>query len=249
MFILPDLPYGYGDLSPVLSEVTLRTHHGKHHARYVQVTNDLLAAQGRHVDALETVVRAAEAAGDRKLFNNAAQAWNHGFFWQCMRPGGAPPAGELVAAIDRTFGGLADLREAFQAQGTGHFGSGWVWLVATDGNLSVISTHDAATLLTAPGVTPLLVCDVWEHAYYLDHKNDRAGFLDAWWDRLANWEFAEHQYAAARAGGAAGVIPQRCRRADIGRSPAAGAATSAFPRPIPSSDSRRRRVFYMVVAN
>jgi Fe-Mn family superoxide dismutase len=196
MYRLSDLPYGYADLAPVISETTLRTHHDKHHARYVQVTNELLSP----ADAdrpLEEVIRAAHAKGDAKLFNNAAQAWNHGFFWECMRPGGAQPGGDLAKAIDATFGGLAGLRKVFATEGGGHFGSGWVWLTVTGKALAVSSTHDAATPLTTPGVTPLLVCDVWEHAYYLDHKNDRAGFLDAWWDLLANWDFAERQYAEA----------------------------------------------------
>jgi Fe-Mn family superoxide dismutase len=149
---------------------------------------------------LEEVVIAATKAGDGKLFNNAAQAWNHGFFWNCMRPGGAQPGVELAKAVNAAFGGLGELRKAFAAEGGGRFGSGWVWLTVKDGQLEVVSTHDAGTPLTAPGVTPLLVCDVWEHAYYLDHKNDRAGFLDAWWDLLANWGFAESQFVAARDG-------------------------------------------------
>ena len=200
MFRLPDLPYRYDDLAPVISEASLRTHYGKHHARYVQMTNALLAHAGAPGRPLETVVVKAEEDGDHKLFNNAAQAWNHGFFWECMRPGGSQPGGDLATAIDATFGGLADLRRVFAAEGAGHFGSGWVWLTLKDGQLAVSSTHDAGTPLTTPGSTPLLVCDVWEHAYYLDHKNDRAGFLDAWWDLLANWDLAEKQYVAARNG-------------------------------------------------
>jgi Fe-Mn family superoxide dismutase len=200
MFQLPALPYGYGDLAPVTSEATLRVHHGKHHARYVQVTNELLAQAGAPDRTLEEVVIAATKAGDGKLFNNAAQAWNHGFFWNCMRPGGAQPGVELAKAVNAAFGGLGELRKAFAAEGAGRFGSGWVWLTVKDGRLEVVSTHDAGTPLTTPGVTPLLVCDVWEHAYYLDHKNDRAGFLDAWWDLLANWGFAESQFVTARDG-------------------------------------------------
>jgi superoxide dismutase, Fe-Mn family len=207
MYPLPDLPYGYGDLAPVISDTTLRTHHGKHHARYVQVTNELLSRAGAD-RPLEEEIRRAHAKGDAKLFNNAAQAWNHGFFWECMRPGGAPPRGDLAKAIEAKFGGLADLRKVFAAEGAGHFGSGWVWLTLSGEALGVTSTHDAATPLTSPGVTPLLVCDVWEHAYYLDHKNDRAGFLDAWWDRLANWDFAETQYAAALKGAPGWRYPQ-----------------------------------------
>ncbi len=209
MLILPDLPYGYGDLRPVLSETTLRTHHGKHHARYVQVANELLAAKTRPATDLEDIVVEAHSEGDRKLFNNAAQAWNHGFFWQCMRRGGGGgPGAELASAIDADFGGLVELRKAFTAEGAAHFGSGWVWLVHKDGRLTVISTHDAATPVTEPAAIPLLVCDVWEHAYYLDHANDRAGFLDAWWDLLVNWDFADRQFAAATAGKAAWRYPR-----------------------------------------
>lgn len=207
MFMLPDLPYGYGDLAPVLSERTLRTHHGRHHLRYVQAVNDLLARQGRRPETLEEVVLAAHRDGDCKLFNNAAQAWNHGFFWGSMRPGGAPLEGELARAVARGFGGLAGLRDAFLTEAMGHFGSGWAWLVARDGVLSVVSTHDAATPLTEPGVTPLLACDLWEHAYYLDYSNDCAAFLAAWWVGLADWRFAARQFEAARRGAAAWRYP------------------------------------------
>lgn len=207
MFRLHDLPYGYGDLAPVISETTLRTHHGKHHARYIQVTNDLLAETNSPSQSLEEVVLGADRAGAHKLFNNAAQAWNHGFFWECMRPGGGQPSAELAQAIGVAFGSPSELRKAFTAEGGGHFGSGWVWLTLKDGQLAVTSTHDAATPLTVSGATPLLVCDVWEHAYYLDHKNDRIGFLDAWWDLLVNWEFAERQYAAAKSGAATWRYP------------------------------------------
>jgi Fe-Mn family superoxide dismutase len=207
MFSLPSLPYAYDALSPVISETTLRTHHGKHHARYVSVVNDLLAAQGRRIDVLEDVVAAAQAHGDRALFNNAAQAWNHAFFWACMRPGGAPCEGALAAAIIRTFGSLAALGEAFRAEGAKHFGSGWVWLVDRNGSLSVLSTHDGDTPLTLAAVTPLIVCDVWEHAYYLDYRQDRAGFLAAWWDGLVDWGFAGRQFEAARTGAAGWRYP------------------------------------------
>ncbi|HYG28518.1 MAG TPA: superoxide dismutase [Caulobacteraceae bacterium] len=195
MIRLPDLPYSHDALSPVLSEATMRTHHGKHHAKYVEVVNALTAAEGGPAESLEEIVRRAALDGDRKLFNNAAQAWNHAFFWTCMTPSPRPPQGELARAIATSFGDHGALRDAFIAEGTAHFGSGWVWLAAEDGRLSVFSTHDADTVVTR-NVTPLLVCDLWEHAYYLDHRNDRAGFLGAWWDRLANWALAERQFTA-----------------------------------------------------
>ena len=206
MFQLPELPYAYGSLAPILSEATMRTHHDKHHAKYVATTNALL--EGFEPGAtLEKVIRSASDKGDHKLFNNAAQAWNHGFFWQCMAPSPRPTSGGLTRAIATNFGGLPELKTIFTKKATEHFGSGWAWLLARGGALSVTTTHDAVTPVTEEGVTPLLTCDVWEHAYYLDHKNDRAGFLDAWWDNLANWSLAEAQFAAANGDGAAWRYP------------------------------------------
>jgi Fe-Mn family superoxide dismutase len=198
MFVLPDLPYAADALEPVISARTLGVHHGKHHKTYVDTLNTLLADADAKPVSLEAVVR--EAPAD-KLFNNAAQAWNHGFFWVCMAAEPQAPADDLAAAIDRDFDDLKGLRTAFVAEGVAHFGSGWVWLVAEGGVLKVISTHDAKDPLPRDGVTPLLVCDLWEHAYYLDHQNDRKGFLEAWFDRLPNWALAASQLAAARGEG------------------------------------------------
>jgi Fe-Mn family superoxide dismutase len=206
MIQLPPLPYAHDALEPVLSETTLRTHHGKHHARYVEVTNTLADKAGLAALPVEDLIRQAAMSPDRKLFNNAAQAWNHAFFWNAMAPSNRPPAGPLAEAIVAAFGGLDELRARFLEEGAGHFGSGWVWLAAEGGRLGVFSTHDADTVVTR-SVTPLLVCDLWEHAYYLDHKNDRAGFLGQWWDRLANWDFAEMQFAADAGRGAAWTYP------------------------------------------
>lgn len=199
MFVLPDLPYSYAALGRVISEATLRVHHDKHHARYVAVTNDLLRQAGAAYRPLEHVMSLALRRGDRKLFNNAAQAWNHAFFWDCMTPDPVPPSGDLAEAISVQFGGLDALRDLFLSEGVAHFGSGWVWLVAEGDKLAVRSTHDAACPITERQ-TPLLVCDVWEHAYYLDYQNDRAAFLRAWWEKAANWPFAEAQHRAARSG-------------------------------------------------
>ena len=197
-YTLPKLPYAYDALEPAVSSDTLQFHHDKHHKAYVDKTNELAPKAGLDGRTLEEVVREASRTGDKKLFNNAAQAWNHAFFWPCMRPpGGIAPSGELKSAIDGAFESLDGLKDAFVEEGVAHFGSGWVWLVTGSEGLKVISTHDADTVVTR-GLTPLLVCDVWEHAYYLDHKNDRAGFLGAWWDRLANWDFATRQFAAGR---------------------------------------------------
>lgn len=196
MFELPDLPYSYAALGRVISETTMRLHHDRHHARYVAVTNDLLTEADRG-KSLEDVILQAKAQSAAKLFNNAAQAWNHAFFWACMTPDPAPPSGDLAAAIDAAFGSLDGLKAKFVEAGLNQFGSGWAWLVAKGETLSVIATHDAGTPLTE-GLTPLLVCDVWEHAYYLDHQNDRGAFLNAWWDKVVNWRFAEAQFDAAR---------------------------------------------------
>lgn len=197
MFRLPPLPYPHDALAPTISETTMRTHHGKHHAKYIETTNSLLASRGEAPSSLEEAVRGAAKAGDRALFNNAGQAWNHAFFWCCMTPGQGRPQGSLLQAIEKDFGDLDKLKGSFVREGTGHFGSGWVWLMADGAALSIITTHDGDGALNHPGV-PLLVCDLWEHAYYLDHKNDRAGFLSAWWDNLVDWFFVAAQYDAAR---------------------------------------------------
>lgn len=197
LFALPPLPYAAGALAPVLSAETLEIHHGRHHARYVETLNRLLAEQNFSAHRLEEVVRIALGCGAKGLFDNAAQAWNHAFFWESMGASPSIPAGALAAAIAGAFGGLDALGRRFVAEGTGHFGSGWVWLIAKRDRLEVISTHDAGSPIVEDGVTPLLACDVWEHAYYIDHRQDRAGWLTAWWTALANWRFAERQYAAA----------------------------------------------------
>jgi Fe-Mn family superoxide dismutase len=207
MFKLPDLPYAFDALAPALSETTMRTHHDKHHKRYVDVLNQALEEAGAAPSSLEAVVREALAKGDRRLINNGGQAWNHAFFWEAMAPKAGAPSGELAAAIGKAFGGLDGLKAAFVKEGVGHFGSGWVWLAARGGELSVLSTHDGETLLPKAELTPILVCDVWEHAYYLDHKNDREGFLKAWIADLANWRFAEAQFAAATGAGQAYSYP------------------------------------------
>ena len=206
MIILPDLPYAYAALSPAISEATMRPHHDRHHARYVEVTNSLLGETASPGGSLEEIVTKAWLRSARKLFNNAAQALNHGFFWNCMTPQPQAASGELAAALERAFAGEA--RGKFIAEGLGHFGSGWVWLAADHGALTILATHDADTVVRMRGLTPLLVCDLWEHAYYLDRRNDRGAYLEAWWDKLANWRFAEAQYEASLGRGAAWTYPQ-----------------------------------------
>ena len=205
MFELPNLPYAHDALEPVISQATMHLHHGKHHKRYFDVMNQMLQESGAKPASLEDVVRGA--VGQAKLFNNSAQAWNHTFFWECMSAPGQKASGDLAAAIERDFGGLEQLKAQFVAKGVGHFGSGWVWLAAKGETLSIVDTHDGVNLLTEAGVVPLLVCDLWEHAYYLDHKNDREGFLKAWFDALPNWTFAQAQYDAARKGAAGWTHP------------------------------------------
>lgn len=209
MFILPDLPYRPDALQPVISAETLRLHHGRHHRTYVDTLNSLLEVEGLAPENLEDVVREFAADPARaKLFHNAAQTWNHAFFWDSMAAAPQKPAGDLAAIINETFGGLAELKAEFVKQGVDHFASGWVWLAARAGGLKVLTTHDADDALTPQGVTPLLVCDLWEHAYYLDHQNDRKGFLEAWFDALPNWALAESQWTAARGEGRAWAYPR-----------------------------------------
>jgi Fe-Mn family superoxide dismutase len=207
MIVLPPLPYAYDALVPVLSARTLTVHHDRHHARYVDAAKARAAELGLEGETLEELVRQAAARGDAGLFNNAAQAWNHAFFWNSMTPAPTRPEGRLAETIDAVFGDLQQLRDSFIAAGAGHFGSGWVWLAADGESLGVLTTHDGDTALTRR-LTPLLVCDLWEHAYYLDHENDRRGFLEGWWDQLANWDFAQRQYVAAQGIGAPWTYPR-----------------------------------------
>lgn len=212
MITLPDLPYPHDALAPVISPDTMHFHHDKHHAAYVKTTNELLAEAGGGPRDLEAVVVEAQRSGEKKLFNNAAQAWNHGFFWNCMNPDRQSPNGELTGAIASAFGDMPGLEKTFVTEGAGHFGSGWLWLATDDaGTLKVVTTHDAANPLTVKGLTPLLVCDLWEHAYYLDYKNDRKGYLEAWFKALPNWDFAAAQWAAARSRGQAWRYPAPSR--------------------------------------
>ncbi len=202
MFKLIDLPFDAAALEPHMSRDTLNTHHGKHHAGYIKKLNGFLAERENVAAALEEVVRRAKAENDKKIFNNAAQAWNHGFFWMSLSPQAqGEPQGELRAAIEKAFGDLANFRQEAKAKGEGHFASGWLWLVADkSGAVQLVDTHDADTPVTDSAITPLSVCDLWEHAYYIDYKNERGKFLDAYLNSLINWRFAEAQYDAARKG-------------------------------------------------
>lgn len=206
MFRLPNLPYAYEALAPIVSPDTLHFHHDKHHAKYVEVTNGLLNAAPE--GPLEDVVRRAAGKGEAKLYNNAAQTWNHAFFWDSMTPGGAGPGDALREGADRVFGGWDTLRDRFVQEGVDHFASGWVWLIARSGMLEIVSTHDAGSFDQFEGATPLIVCDLWEHAYYLDHQNNRKGFLEQWFEGVADWRLADAQLAAAGGSGESWRFPQ-----------------------------------------
>ncbi len=188
-FVLPPLPYPAEALEPHMSAKTFSYHHGKHHAAYVNKANELVKGTPFESLSLEDAIRQSHGK-DQKIFNNTAQIWNHTFFWNSMTPAYKAPQGALADAITRDFGGLEKLRTAFVDKGVNQFGSGWVWLIAKNKELAVTSTKDAECPLVTGGVA-LLTCDVWEHAYYLDKQNDRKGFLETFFDKLANWQFAE----------------------------------------------------------
>lgn len=195
-FHLKPLPYAENALAPVISADTLTTHYGKHHAGYIAALNKLVQdrPQLAELDLAAVVKTARGDDGLKAIFNNAGQAWNHGFYWHSMRPkGGGAPTGKLEAAIESDFGGLAEFRKQFHEAATKLFGSGWVWLVRDDGALRILQTSNADTPMAA-GKTCLLTIDVWEHAYYLDYRNKRADYVTAWLDKLVNWEFAERNF-------------------------------------------------------
>lgn len=196
---LPALPYAQDALAPVVSAETLSFHYGKHHKAYVDNLNKLVAGTDLAEAALEKVIAAVAGKPDKAgVFNNAAQVWNHTFFWNSMKPnGGGAPAGAVAKAIDASFGSAENFRKEFANVAMTQFGSGWAWLVADKGALRVMKTANADTPLTM-GVTPILTIDVWEHAYYLDYQNRRADFVAAVMDRLLNWDFANANLAAAR---------------------------------------------------
>jgi len=186
---LPDLPFGKDALEPHMSANTLGFHHGKHHNAYVVKGNELLEDAGLSADNLEAlVIEAAKVGGG--LFNNVGQHYNHSFFWNSISAnGGGEPTGAIADAINASFGSFENFKKEFVAGGVGQFGSGWVWLVADGDTLKITKSANAETPLT-DGLKPLLVCDVWEHAYYLDFQNRRARCLTSFIDNLANWDFA-----------------------------------------------------------
>ena len=240
---LPNLPYAYEALEPLISGMTLRTHHGKHHRGYVDKLNALVRNTDLADSSLETIVKLSARRGAANpvmvaTFNNAAQAWNHAFYWKSLRPrGGSVPQGTFAALIASAFGSHRDFAEAFKSAATSHFGSGWACLVLDDGSLKIVTTSNADAPIVR-GQVPLLVIDVWEHAYYLDYQERRAAYVANVVDHLLNWEFAESNFE--RATGSLGdeiyVSGHRLDTAEIERAlvahPAvAEAAVVGYPHP------------------
>jgi len=191
---LPALPYADNALDPHISERTISFHYGKHHAAYVNNLNGLIEGTDQADASLEDIIAAAGPGG---LFNNAAQVWNHTFYWNCMSPdGGGDPSGDLAAAIESSFGSIDDFKTQFKADSVGNFGSGWTWLVKDGSGLAIAKTDDADTPMKH-GQTALLTIDVWEHAYYLDYQNARPAYVDTFIEKLLNWEFVAANFAAA----------------------------------------------------
>ncbi len=195
-FEIPALPYAQDALVPHISAGTLGFHHGKHHNAYVVNLNNLVADTPLAEKTLEDVIR--EVAGDASkagIFNNAAQVWNHTFYWNSMKPGGGGrPTGAVADAINGAFGSYDKFAEEFKAAGMTQFGSGWAWLVAEDGAIKIVKTPNAETPITT-GAVPLITCDVWEHAYYLDFQNRRPDYIQTFLDDLINWDFANANLA------------------------------------------------------
>ncbi len=191
-FKLPLLPYAQDALEPYISAKTMSFHYGKHHQAYVDNLNKLVAKTAMASEPLENLVKETSGAPDKApIFNNAAQVWNHTFFWQSMKKGGGgAPDGRLLKLINKSFGSFDSFKTNFVSTAVGQFGSGWVWLVQDGDTLKIVKTANADTPV-AHGQTPLLTCDVWEHAYYLDYQNRRKDFVEAFLDHLANWNFAE----------------------------------------------------------
>jgi superoxide dismutase, Fe-Mn family len=196
-FELPPLPYDYNALEPFMSAKTLEFHHDKHHAGYVTNLNNLVKDTELADQSLEEVIKAtANDSSKAGIFNNAAQVWNHTFYWNGMKPsGGGTPSGALAEKINATFGSYDKFKDEFKSAGATQFGSGYAWLVFENGDLKIVKTPNAVNPMTS-GQTPLLTCDVWEHAYYLDYQNKRPDFLQSFLDNLVNWDFVAQNYTA-----------------------------------------------------
>lgn len=192
-FELPALPYAINALEPHISQETLEYHHGKHHNTYVVNLNNLVPGTEFEGKSLEEIIKTSTGG----VFNNAAQIWNHTFYWHCLSPnGGGEPTGALADAITKAFGSFAEFKDAFTKSAIGNFGSSWTWLVKkADGSLAIVNTSNAGCPLTEAGTTPLLTVDLWEHAYYIDFRNLRPKYMETFWT-LVNWEFVANNLAA-----------------------------------------------------
>lgn len=189
---LPDLPYPENALEPHISAETLQFHYKKHHATYVDKLNGLIPGTEFETASLEDIIKKASGG----IFNNGAQVWNHTFYWNCLSPnGGGAPSGDLASAIDQAFGSFDDFKARFSESAVNNFGSGWTWLVEnSDGTLEIVNTSNAANPMT-DGKQPLLTCDVWEHAYYIDYRNARPKYVEAFWN-LVNWDFVAQNFSS-----------------------------------------------------
>ncbi len=190
-FELPALPFAKDALVPHISEETLEYHYGKHHATYVATLNSLIDGTEFANMSLEDIIKKSSGP----LFNNAAQVWNHSFYWNCLSPnGGGEPTGALADAINAKFGSFDEFKKTFSTNCVGNFGSGWTWLVKNAaGELEIVKTSNAGCPITEDGVTPLMTCDVWEHAYYIDYRNARPAYVEAYWN-LVNWNFISSNF-------------------------------------------------------
>lgn len=188
-FKLPELPYAKDALAPHISAETLEYHYGKHHQAYVDNLNKLVAGTPNENKSLEDLIKTTDGG----IFNNAAQVWNHTFYWYCLKPkGGGAPTGKIGDAINKTFGSFDAFKEQFSEAAKTQFGSGWAWLVKkADGTLAIEKTGNAGNPMTS-GHKPIMTCDVWEHAYYIDYRNARPKYVEAFWN-LVNWDFVEQQ--------------------------------------------------------
>ncbi len=191
MIKLPELPYAMDALQPHISQETLQFHYGKHHQTYVDKLNPLIQGTEFAEASLETIVMKSTGA----VFNNAAQVWNHTFYWHCLSPkGGGNPTGPVADAINKTFGSFDKFKEQFSNSAVSLFGSGWAWLVKkTDGSIEIVNEGNAGNPMTR-NLKPLLTCDVWEHAYYIDYRNARPKYVEAFW-KLVNWDFVNKQFS------------------------------------------------------
>ena len=192
-FTLPELPYAKDALAPSMSQETLEFHYGKHHQTYVTKLNGLVPGTEYEGKSLEEIIKTSSGG----IFNNAAQIWNHTFFWNSLSPtGGGEPSGALAEAINAAFGSFEEFKTKFNDSAVNNFGSSWTWLVKkADGSLAIMNTSNAGTPISEDGITPLLTVDLWEHAYYIDYRNARPSYLEGFW-KLVNWEFASANFGA-----------------------------------------------------